>query len=302
MGEPAGIGPEVAVAAYQALDGHCGRRPIRLVGDPEVFLACGKLPADSFLPTQAKAVRNPGHPSPETAAATVEAIARAVKLCLKAEAAALVTAPIHKAVLMEAGFRHPGHTDYLAELTGARAVMMLAGDALRVVPITVHVALKEVSARLTQEAIVETGRITAEALQRDFGILRPRLAVAGLNPHAGESGRLGREEIDVILPAIAALQAQGCDAFGPLPADTMFHAEARARYDAALCMYHDQGLIPMKTLSFWDGVNVTLGLPIVRTSPDHGTGLDIAGQGKADVRSMMAAVKMAAGMADARAR
>jgi 4-hydroxythreonine-4-phosphate dehydrogenase len=215
----------------------------------------------------------------------------------------MVTAPINKAVLNGAGFPYPGHTEFLAALTGTRrAVMMLASETLRVVPLTIHMPLAEVAGTISSEAVLETGEIILTALKRDFAIPHPRLAVAGLNPHAGEEGMLGAEEEEIIAPAIAALKTRGFAVRGPLSADTMFHQEARRTYDAALCMYHDQALIPIKTLSFWDGVNVTLGLPIVRTSPDHGTALDIAGTGKADPRSMIAAVKLAADMADARER
>jgi len=245
----------------------------------------------------------PGKPDVRNAAAVTEAIEIAVSLCLNGEAAALVTAPIHKAVLNAAGFAFPGHTEYLAHLTGApRAVMMLASEKLRVVPLTIHMPIAQVPKAISKQAVFDTGEIILTALKRDFGILNPRLAVAGLNPHAGEDGVLGGEDESVIAPAVAALKARGFHVRGPLSADTLFHAEARQAYDAALCMYHDQALIPIKTLSFWDGVNVTLGLPIVRTSPDHGTALDIAGQGKADPRSMIAAIQMAADMADARAR
>jgi 4-hydroxythreonine-4-phosphate dehydrogenase len=303
MGDPSGIGPEIAADTFAALDGRIAGRPIMLVGDPDVFTVCADVPADAIIPTKARAVRKAGKLDPENAPATIEAIELAVAMAMAGKAAALVTAPIHKAVLMETGFAFPGHTDFLAKLTGAkRAVMMLASDELRVVPVTAHIPLKEVPVRLTRETIVETGEIVLESLKRDYGITRPRLAVAGLNPHAGESGRLGSEEIDIIIPAIEALKAKGAKVAGPLPSDTMFHATARIRYDAALCMYHDQALIPLKTLSFWEGINVTLGLPIVRTSPDHGTGLDIAGRGIADARSMIAAVKLAAKMADARSR
>jgi 4-hydroxythreonine-4-phosphate dehydrogenase len=215
----------------------------------------------------------------------------------------MVTAPIHKAVLNAAGFAFPGHTEFLAHLTGARrAVMMLASDQLRVVPLTIHMPIADVPRAIDKAAVFETGEIVLTALRRDFGILNPRLAVAGLNPHAGEEGVLGGEDAAIVAPAIAALKARGFAVRGPLSADTLFHEEARKTYDAALCMYHDQALIPIKTLSFWDGVNVTLGLPIVRTSPDHGTAFDIAGTGKADARSMIAAVTMAADMADARSR
>jgi 4-hydroxythreonine-4-phosphate dehydrogenase len=299
MGEPAGVGPELAVAAWEMLGGHIGNRPLILVGDPAVFGATNA----PVIPPTARACRNPGRPDPANAAAVTEAIAIAVDRCLKGEAGAMVTAPIHKAVLAQAGFAHPGHTEYLGELTGARRpVMMLASDTLRVVPLTIHMPLAQVPAAVTKQLLFDTGEIVLTALRREFGILNPRLAVAGLNPHAGENGVLGDEEIHVIAPAVAALKARGFSVTGPLSADTMFHDQARAGYDAALCMYHDQALIPIKTLSFWDGVNVTLGLPIVRTSPDHGTALDIAGKGTADPRSMIAAIRMAARMADMRAR
>jgi 4-hydroxythreonine-4-phosphate dehydrogenase len=301
MGEPAGIGPEVAAAAFVALNGAIGGRALKIVGDPAVFDGFG-LPATAFIATKAKALREPGKPNPANAAATIEAIALSVDLCMTGKAAGLVTAPINKHVLMQTGFTYPGHTDYLEHLTGAkRAVMMLAGETLRVVPLTVHIPLAKVPGLITQDAIIETAEITLAALKNDFGLASPRLAIAGLNPHAGENGALGTEEDSIIAPAIEALRRRGHTVFGPLPSDTMFHGEARARYDAALCMYHDQALIPIKTLSFWDGVNVTLGLPIVRTSPDHGTAFEIAGSGKADHRSMIAAIKMATEMADARA-
>ena len=297
MGEPAGIGPEVAIAAFEHFGGRIGARPLRLVGDPALFAAH----REHVIPTHARVKAAPGRLDVANADGVTEAIELAVRACLKGEAAALVTAPINKAVLNEAGFPHPGHTEFLAALTGARrAVMMLASEKLRVVPLTIHLPIAEVPAAISKQAVFETAEITLTALRRDFGILNPRLAVAGLNPHAGEEGMLGAEEEKIIAPAIAALKARGFAVTGPLSADTLFHEEARRNYDAALCMYHDQALIPIKTLSFWDGVNVTLGLPIVRTSPDHGTALDIAGTGKADPRSMIAAVKLAAAMADAR--
>jgi 4-hydroxythreonine-4-phosphate dehydrogenase len=297
MGEPAGIGPEVAVAAFDHFGGKIGTRPLKLVGDASVF---GR---DDVIATKARASRIPGRPDSANAAAVAEAIEIAVTACLSGEAAALVTAPIHKAVLNGAGFGFPGHTEFLAHLTGARrAVMMLASDQLRVVPLTIHMPIARVPGEITKQAVFDTAEIILTALRRDFGILNPRLAVAGLNPHAGEDGMLGPEDDAVIAPAIAALKARGFGVRGPLSADTLFHEEARKTYDAALCMYHDQALIPIKTLNFWDGVNVTLGLPIVRTSPDHGTAFDIAGTGKADVRSMIAAIRMAADMADARSR
>jgi 4-hydroxythreonine-4-phosphate dehydrogenase len=302
MGEPAGIGPEVAAAAFAALGGRIGKRPLLLVGDADVFASCGDVPPEAIVRTKARATRTPGKADAANAAATIEAIALAVEMTLKGKASAVTTAPINKAVLMQAGFEFPGHTDYLAKLTGApRAVMMLAGEQLRAIPLTVHIPLALVPRAITALSIVETAEIVLAALKRDFAIAGPRLAIAGLNPHAGEDGVLGREETEIIAPAVAELKRRGHLVMGPLPADTMFHAEARARYDAALCMYHDQALIPLKTLSFWEGVNVTLGLPIVRTSPDHGTGFDIAGKGIADPRSMIAAIKMAAKMADARA-
>jgi 4-hydroxythreonine-4-phosphate dehydrogenase len=299
MGEPAGIGPEVAIAAFEHFGGRIGARPLRLVGDPGLFASH----REHVMPTHARAEAIPGTLNVANADAVTEAIELAVRACLQGEAAALVTAPINKAVLNEAGFPHPGHTEFLAALTGARrAVMMLASEKLRVVPLTIHLPVAEVPAAISKQAVFETAEIIVTALRRDFGILNPRLAVAGLNPHAGEDGMLGAEEEKIIAPAIAALKARGFAVTGPLSADTLFHEEARRTYDAALCMYHDQALIPIKTLSFWDGVNVTLGLPIVRTSPDHGTALDIAGTGKADPRSMIAAVKLAADMADARSR
>lgn len=301
MGEPAGIGPEVALAAFHHFGGRIKNRAIKLVGDPAVFTACGDAPQDAIIHTHARAARCPGMPDPTNTPAVCEAIEAGVTACLKGTAAALVTAPIHKAVLAAGGFAFPGHTEYLAQLTGSRrAVMMLASDKLRVVPLTIHVPLKKVAGAIDRQSVFDTGEIILTALRRDFGVLNPRLAVAGLNPHAGEDGVLGGEDATVIAPAVAALAARGFAVRGPLSADTLFHEEARRTYDAALCMYHDQALIPVKTLSFWDGVNITLGLPIVRTSPDHGTALDIAGTGKADPRSMIAAMRMAAEMADAR--
>jgi 4-hydroxythreonine-4-phosphate dehydrogenase len=299
MGEPAGVGPEVAIAAFDHFGGRIGGRAIKLVGDADMFSSH----AGAVIPTSARARRVPGRPDVANAPAVIEAIEIAVKACMAGEAAALVTAPIHKAVLNSAGFGFPGHTEFLAHLTGARrAVMMLASNELRVVPLTIHMPIADVPRAIDKQAVFDTGEIILTALRRDFGILNPRLAVAGLNPHAGEDGMLGGEDAAVIAPAVAALKARGFAVRGPLSADTLFHEEARKTYDVALCMYHDQALIPIKTLSFWDGVNVTLGLAVVRTSPDHGTALDIAGQGKADARSMIAAVRMAADMADARSR
>ncbi len=300
MGEPGGIGPHVAIAAFRALNGVIGAHPLRFVGDPEIFPG---VPSDAIVASRPLIEKNvPGRAQAANTPAVVDAIETAVALAMNSAAAAVVTAPIHKASLLQGGFEYAGHTEYLAQITGAdRAVMMLAGAGLRVVPLTIHIKLADVPARITKLAIVETGEIVLRALRHDFKIANPRLAICGLNPHAGEDGEIGREERDIIAPAAEALRAEG-HVLGPLPADTMFHEEARARYDAALCMYHDQALIPIKTLAFWDGVNITLGLPIVRTSPDHGTALDIAGKGKADPRSMIAAIRMAADIADARAR
>jgi len=302
MGEPSGIGPEVAIAAFHTFAGKVGVRPLKLVGDPRVFAACGKIPGDAIVESRAVAVaRTPGKTASENTHAIVDAIDVAVALVRDGVGGAVVTAPIHKASLMEGGFEFAGHTEYLAKIIGAdRAVMMLAGEDLRVIPLTIHMPLAEVPRAITKEAIVDTGEIVLASLRRDFRIKEPRLAVAGLNPHAGEKGELGSEERETIAPAIEALRGGGSNVIGPLSADTMFHKQARARYDAALCMYHDQALIPLKTLAFWEGVNVTLGLPIVRTSPDHGTALDIAGTGKANPESMIAAIRMAAQMADAR--
>ena len=297
MGEPSGIGPEIAAAAFDQLAGKINGYPLILVGDADIF----REHRNAMIATKAKVRAIPGKPDTANAAAVIEAIEIAVGACLAGEAAAMVTAPIHKAILSEAGFAYPGHTEFLGHLTGVRrAVMMLASEKLRVVPLTIHTPLNQVPGAITQQAIVETAEIILKSLARDFGIAAPRLAVAGLNPHAGEDGLLGAEENEIIAPAVAALRARGFSVSGPLSADTLFHDEARKNYDAALTMYHDQGLIPIKTLSFWDGVNVTLGLPIVRTSPDHGTAFDIAGTGKADVRSMIAAIRSAALIADAR--
>jgi len=300
MGEPAGIGPEIAVAAFKSLGGRIGGHPLKLVGDASVFESCGLTEQRAIVATKAHAVRSAGKPLAANSSAVIEAIDTAVALAQEGDVAAIVTAPINKAVLIHGGFAHPGHTEYLQALTGVpRAVMMLASDRLRVAPLTIHTSLASVPAALSTAAIVDTGEIILAALTRYFAIAAPRLAVSGLNPHAGEDGVLGGEESAIIAPAVALLKSRGHDVRGPLPADTMFHAEARATYDAALCMFHDQALIPIKTLSFWEGVNVTLGLPIIRTSPDHGTAFDIAGTGKADARSMVAAIRMAARMADA---
>jgi 4-hydroxythreonine-4-phosphate dehydrogenase len=270
---------------------------------PVATLACDALTVVA-VPLARPAVA--GRPDPANAAAVIAAIERAVADVAAGVASAVVTNPIAKATLYAAGFRHPGHTEFLAELAdrhhpGRRwlPVMMLASDELRVVPLTIHIPLAEVPAAVSRALILDTVRITARDLQRRFAIARPRLVVAGLNPHAGEGGSIGREDAEVIAPAVAELSAEGYDIAGPLSADTLFHAAARARYDAAVCMYHDQALIPLKTLAFDDGVNVTLGLPFVRTSPDHGTAFDIAGTGTARETSLVAALRLAWHMAAA---
>jgi 4-hydroxythreonine-4-phosphate dehydrogenase len=312
QGEPAGIGPEIAVKAWAALSGEIAGRPLRLIGSGDVYRRAARLVgvdsdciAKAIIDTGRECRAEAGVPSPQNAAAVTAAIEHGVRACLAGEASALVTGPIQKSVLTEAGFGFPGHTEYLAALTGReRAVMMLASSEteppLRVVPFTVHMPLQEIFRHLRADAIAATAEVVIEALSHDFGCAKPRLAIAGLNPHAGEDGTMGREDLEIIAPAAAKLRAQGHVVLGPLPPDTMFHDAARATYDAALCMYHDQALIPLKTLAFWSGVNVTLGLPIVRTSPDHGTALDIAGRGVANEASMIAAIRMAAKIATRR--
>ncbi|MEX5729185.1 4-hydroxythreonine-4-phosphate dehydrogenase [Rhodovulum iodosum] len=312
-GEPAGVGPEIAVKAWEALG---ARLPFFWIGDP-AHLPDGTPVAHIHAPEEAlhaaatalpvlaqpfPAPAVPGRPAPENAAAVIAAIARGVELVQEGRASALCTAPIHKKALQDgAGFAHPGHTEYLAHLAGVdRVVMMLACPALRVVPVTIHIALRDVPGALTAELLEDTLRITHASLIGDFGIDAPRLAVAGLNPHAGEGGAMGREEIALIGPVLERLRDEGMALAGPLSADTMFHAGARAGYDAAIAMYHDQALIPIKTLDFAGGVNVTLGLPFIRTSPDHGTAFDIAGTGRADPSSLIAALEMARDMARAR--
>ncbi len=312
MGDPAGIGGEIAVKAWRALRGTgpaflalddparlaAFGAPVKVVASPEEALAAfpEALP---ILPLPLAAPAEPGAPHPTNAAVVVESIRRGAEMAMAGRVAGLVTNPIHKKTLYDgAAFGFPGHTEFLAHLAGGPpAVMLLAGPNLKVAPVTIHIALSEAPKRLTREMIATTGRVLAEGLRRDFGIEAPRLAVAGLNPHAGEGGAMGREEIEIVGPAVEDLRALGIDARGPLPADTMFHAAARSRYDAALCMYHDQALIPIKTLDFDQGVNVTLGLGFVRTSPDHGTAYDIAGRGLADPGSLVAALRMAADMA-----
>ncbi len=309
-GEPAGIGPEIAAMAWAELR---STLPFVFVGDPRHLpegtplamiddLSRVDLVCEDALPVLEHPFpgpAEPGHPNPDHADVVVAVIARAVALVRSGVASALCTMPISKQVLQAgAGFPHPGHTEYLAALAGTGpAVMMLAAPALRAVPATVHIPLAEVPGALTAEGLAHTIRVTHRALQTDFGVEAPRLAVAGLNPHAGEGGAMGREEIELIVPVLEALRAEGLALIGPLSADTMFHSAARAGYDAAIAMYHDQALIPLKTLDFAGGVNVTLGLPFVRTSPDHGTAFDLAGQGQADPTSAVAALRMAAELA-----
>jgi 4-hydroxythreonine-4-phosphate dehydrogenase len=321
QGDPAGIGPELALMAWKQRE-QAALSAFACIADPDHLqklsrqlglgvpvIGCDWNEAEALFPRALPVIAlenrlpaTPGHPDAATAPGTIEAIDRAVVAVREGHAAALVTNPIAKSVLYAAGFAHPGHTEYLAHLaadggTEPRPVMMLWCDELAVVPVTIHIPLSAVPAALTTELIVETGRIVAAELTRRFGIASPRLALSGLNPHAGEGGALGKEDAAVVAPAIARLKAQGIDARGPYPADTMFHARARTGYDAALAMYHDQALIPIKTIAFDEGVNVTLGLPFIRTSPDHGTAFDIAGQGIARPDSLCAALRLAARMA-----
>ncbi|HEY1448483.1 MAG TPA: 4-hydroxythreonine-4-phosphate dehydrogenase PdxA [Caulobacteraceae bacterium] len=321
LGEPAGIGPEIAVGAWRALK--ASGPAFVTVGDLTALthaavpvgaavrevgsLAEGAEVFGDHLPVLNRPLPKPavsGAADPASADSIIAWIDAAARLALCGEASALVTAPIAKAPLYEAGFAFPGHTEYLAELTGVpgQSVMMLTAQDLRCALVTIHEPLAKAPGLLSQERIVEVGRTTARALARDFGIPHPRLAVAALNPHAGESGALGREESEIIAPAIESLRDLGVDARGPFPADSLFHPAARSAYDAVLCMYHDQALIPVKMLDFWGGVNITLGLPIVRTSPDHGVAFEIAGKGVARPDSLIAAMRMAAEIAARRAR
>jgi 4-hydroxythreonine-4-phosphate dehydrogenase len=318
MGEPAGVGGEIALKAW--LSRGCGGPPFYLIDAPDRLASLARrldwpVPIRSIdAPGQALVVFDealpvapvgrvirgqPAHPHPDDAPAILGAIQTAVCDVREGRAAALVTNPIHKDSLYRAGFRHPGHTEYLAELAGTpdTPAMMLVCPGLRVVPITVHMALRRAIESLSPTRIVHAAWVTEAALRRDFGVSAPVLVVAGVNPHAGEAGGLGREEIEIIEPALAELREAGIDARGPLPPDTMFHPEARQSYDAALCMYHDQALIPIKTIDFYGGVNVTLGLPFVRTSPDHGTAFALAGRGTARPDSLIAALRLAAEMA-----
>ena len=323
LGDPAGIGPELIAAAWERR-AELALAPFAAIGGAKLLAAAAEqrgitLPvrlvsslseaaavfADA-LPVfgDADADFTPGTPSTTGARVALASLEGAAALALAGEVSALVTMPIAKAELAKIGFTHPGQTEFVAAACGlppGAGVMMLAGPSLRAVPLTVHCALAEVAGRLSVEMIVRKATIVVEALRRDFGIANPRLAVCGLNPHAGEQGRMGREDIEIITPAIAALRAAGIDATGPHPADALFAPRARATYDVALAMYHDQALIPVKALDFDLGVNVTLGLPIVRTSPDHGTAFDIAGTGVADEGATIAAIRMAADCAARRA-
>jgi 4-hydroxythreonine-4-phosphate dehydrogenase len=322
LGEPAGIGPDLALATWLHRDA-LGVPSFYFLADPAFVTRRARalrldIPIMTVRPAQAGAVfqnalpvvdiglpvtANPGTPDPSSAPAALAAIDQAADAVLAGDASAVVTNPIAKSVLYRAGFSEPGHTEYLAKLA-ARAtgrtvlpVMMIWSPELAVVPVTIHVPLATVPALLTRDLIVATGRIAAQDFSRRFGVVQPRIAVAGLNPHAGEDGTIGTEDRNIVAPAIAILAAAGFAVRGPLPADTLFHAAARATYEIALCMYHDQALIPAKTLAFAHAVNVTLGLPFVRTSPDHGTAFDIAGTGRADPTSLVAALKLAARLA-----
>ena len=324
LGEPAGIGPDLTLAVwrrraeldiapfYIAADPDFLRRRAQKLGlDVPIVTVTPAGAAASFrtalpvVPLDVAVSAEPGHPDRSSAPAAVASIRRAVADVMSGAASAVVTNPVAKNVLYNWGFAEPGHTEFLAKLvqeaTGKalRPVMMLWSPELAVVPVTIHLPLKDIFAQLSAELIVETGRIVAHDLAQRFGLKHPRLVIAGLNPHAGEAGNLGEEDGTIVAPAVARLVAEGIDARGPLPADTLFHESARTTYDAALCMYHDQALIPIKTLAFDHAVNVTLGLPFVRTSPDHGTAFDIAGTGKADPASLIAALRLAKRLAAA---
>lgn len=321
LGDPAGIGAEIIAKAWAALRHQSV--PFFVIGDADVLrsaavpvqiIASSRDAADGLahaVPVLHRPLTHPrvqqGQPNPAHGPDILGWIELAVSLTLSGEARGIVTAPIAKASLYRAGFAFPGHTEFLADLTrgapyrGVRGpVMMLIAQDLRTSLATIHIPLREVPERLTFEAITRTIEVTAQALVTDFGIPSPRLALAGLNPHAGETGTIGQEEITILAPVVALLQAKGYDLVGPLPSDSLFHAEARARFDAVVCLYHDQALIPVKMLDFWGGVNVTLGLPIIRTSPDHGTGFDIAGKGLARPDSLIAAIRCAQAMAEQR--
>ncbi len=319
MGDPNAIGLETIISAWQQRQAN-GLSPFLLYAHRDAIGAIAPDMAVEFIGGPNEAIDvfdralpvmeiagdftpSPGVSQPSNSPIIIAAIESATRAAMQGEVSAVVTAPIHKASMAQGGFHHSGHTGFLAELCGLpsdKAVMMLANEHLRAVPVTIHLGLKDAIASLKAETIIHAACTTHGALRRDFGIEHPRLAIAGLNPHAGEEGLMGLEDGLIIKPAIDMLQDFGIDATGPYPADTLFHAEARAKYDAALCMYHDQALIPVKTLDFHGGVNVTLGLPIIRTSPDHGTAFDIVGTGTARPDSMIAAIRMAANCADKR--
>jgi 4-hydroxythreonine-4-phosphate dehydrogenase len=325
LGEPAGIGPDITIKAWLRRDelklpafyllgdrDFIGRRADALGVDIKLADVGAEGAAAAFaraLPvvsTGHAATAQPGRPDDRSADAALASIRQAVSEVAARRAGAVVTNPIAKGVLYRAGFRHPGHTEYLAELAASNGhvpqpVMLLWSPVLAVVPVTIHVSVREAVAQLTTDLIVSTARIVAASLKSRFGLAHPRLAISGLNPHAGEDGTIGTEETTVIAPAIEILRGDGIDVRGPLPADTMFHDAARKNYDCAICMYHDQALIPIKTLAFDDAVNVTLGLPFIRTSPDHGTAFDIAGTGRANPASLIAALRLAERMAAAQA-
>lgn len=328
IGDPSGVGADVALSAWLRR-AELSLPPFLLIADPKqlaaraqhlglnVSIATIEAPAEAVdifntklpvLPLVNAHEESPGKPLPENAAGVIEAIERAVALTLRGETSAVVTCPIAKKPLYDAGFKHPGHTEFLAELASQHLgrtvipVMMLAGPELRAVPVTIHIPLAEVPRVLTKDDVLEVAHITAQELTDRFGIAAPRLAISGLNPHAGEGGALGKEDDAIIRPAVEELQREGINAWGPLPADTMFHAPARATYDVAICMYHDQALIPAKALAFDETVNVTLGLPFIRTSPDHGTAFDIAGKGIARPDSLIASIRLAQELAENEAR
>jgi 4-hydroxythreonine-4-phosphate dehydrogenase len=320
LGDPAGIGPEIVAKAWERRIEQ-GLAPFFAVGDARAIAAVWRGPVEritdpaSALGCFEKALPLiqvedageivPGEPNPAGARCSLDSLELAVGLTRSGAAAALVTGPVAKSQLYDIGFVHPGQTEFVAERCGIareNVVMMLAGPTLRTVPVTTHVALRAVADLLTADLIVAKARTTERGLARDFGIAKPRLAIAGFNPHAGENGALGREEIEIVMPAIERLREEGIDIIGPLAADTMFHSRARERYDAALCLYHDQALIPLKTLHFDDGVNVSLGLPIVRAAPDHGTAFNIAGRNIAHPGATIAAIRLARQCAEHRAR
>jgi 4-hydroxythreonine-4-phosphate dehydrogenase len=303
MGDPAGIGPEVAVRACARLQ---RRARLSLVGDPGALEAAAKrYGAETGLPIVAASAlcaadRRPGRPTPAGAEAAYRAILRAVALVQAGEADAIVTAPVSKQAIQALGIDFPGHTETIARLADAEVRMMMAGATLRVVLVTTHIRYRDVPARITRESVLRTAEIASEALRRDFGIRRARLAIAGLNPHAGEGGAFGDEEIRLLRPAVEAARARGLRVDGPHSPDTVFFRARQGEFDAVISLYHDQGLIPFKLVHFTDGVNVTIGLPFPRTSPDHGTAFDIAGRGRADMSSMASAIRLAASMAERR--